>query len=92
MGIGWTILWYWLIAANVFAFALCGLDKQKARRHQWRIPERMLLLASALGGAYGFYAGMLCFRHKTRHLRFQILVPLFGLLWAAGLIAAALLL
>lgn len=89
MGAGWTILWYWLLAANAFAFTLCGLDKQKAKKRQWRIPERTLLLTAAFGGAYGFYAGMLCFRHKTRHLRFQVLVPLFGILWTAGIIAAA---
>ena len=41
----------WLAVINLIAFALMGLDKWKARRDAWRIPEKTLFLAALLGGA-----------------------------------------
>lgn len=70
-----VIIWY-LTGINLLAFVMYGLDKQKARKGRWRIPERTLLLLAAAGGSAGAYAGMLIFRHKTRHLKFKIGVPL----------------
>jgi len=69
-----------LIAINILAFALYGIDKLKAKRHSWRIPESILLLAAAAFGSAGALAGMLFFRHKTKHPKFMICVPLFLLL------------
>ena len=77
-----TILIY-LIAVNLVAFFLCYTDKRRAQKERWRIPEATLLLWSGIGGAFGFLIGMRRFHHKTRHLKFQILVPLFMVLWAA---------
>ena len=54
---------------------LCGLDKWKARQGWWRVKERTLLLAAALGGSLGLLAGMYLFRHKTRHKKFTWGVP-----------------
>lgn len=74
------MLSYYLIAVNVLAFALMGIDKAKARRGAWRIPEKALFLAAALGGSLGALLGMCAFRHKTRHLRFVLGLPVILLL------------
>ena len=66
----------WLIAASLLGFALMGVDKQRAKNHAWRISERTLLLIAFIGGGVGSLAGMLLFRHKTKHMKFIILVPL----------------
>lgn len=69
-----------LLAVNLFAFALMGIDKRRAVRRAFRIRERTLLAAAFLGGALGVYAGMLFFRHKTRHGAFAagVLLMLAG--------------
>lgn len=72
-----------LVAVNLFAFALYGLDKLKAKRGAWRIPEATLLLIALLGGSAGALLGMELFRHKTKHWKFKILVPLFLVLHIA---------
>ena len=72
-----------LAAVNLVAFALYGLDKWKAKRGAWRIPEATLLLVAFLGGSAGALLGMELFRHKTKHWRFKILVPLFLILHIA---------
>lgn len=71
-----TIYIIYLAAINLCAFALYGLDKRKAVRHQWRISEATLLSVAALGGGGGALLGMILFRHKTRHPKFTVLVPL----------------
>ena len=72
-----------LAAVNLFTFILYGVDKLKAKRGAWRIPEATLLLAAALGGSLGALLGMELFRHKTKHWQFKILVPLFLVLHIA---------
>ena len=72
-----------LAAVNLFTFILYGVDKLKAKRGDWRIPEATLLLAAALGGSLGALLGMELFRHKTKHWQFKILVPLFLVLHIA---------
>lgn len=69
-----------LLLMNVATFAAYGVDKLKARRDKWRIPERTLLWMAFLGGALGAWLGMKAFRHKTQHRRFTVLVPLFLIL------------
>ena len=69
------ILIYYLVI-NAAAFIMYGLDKRKAIRGEWRIPEKTLLLVAAAGGGIGAFLGMQIFRHKTRHMQFVILVPL----------------
>lgn len=68
-------LLYYLILANLVALVLMGVDKSKARRHRWRIPERALFLSAILGGSVGATAGMWLFRHKTRHWYFVVGMP-----------------
>ena len=68
------VLWALL---NILSFALYGSDKVRARRRGERIPERVLLGIAFAGGALGAGLAMCIFRHKTRHARFVLLVPLF---------------
>lgn len=68
-------LFYYLIMINVAAWLIYGLDKQKAKRHAWRIPERVLIAFAAAGGSVGALAGMMMFRHKTKKPKFYIGVP-----------------
>lgn len=60
----------------LLGFLTMGMDKQKARKNAWRIPERTLLLIAFLGGGPGSLIGMYTFRHKTKHTKFILLVPL----------------
>lgn len=68
-------LMVYLSIINALSLALMLVDKEKARRKRWRIPERRLLAVAALGGSAGCLLGMYLFRHKTRHPRFFIGVP-----------------
>ena len=70
------IVWLLLAVLNLAAFALYGMDKLKAKRGAWRISEATLLLFALLG-PLGALLGMMLFRHKTRHAKFRVLVPLF---------------
>lgn len=70
-----TYVLFYLICVNMLAFTLFGMDKSRAVRRQWRIPEKTLLLTALIGGSLGAEAGMLCFRHKTKHARFRIGIP-----------------
>ena len=78
-----------LATMNVYAFTVYGLDKRYAQKKQWRIPEAHLILTAALFGAIGAFLGMRIFRHKTKHKKFTITVPLF-LILQITLIAAIL--
>lgn len=72
-----------VLVMNLIAFAAFGIDKRKARLDKWRIPESTLLLLAFLFGSLGALLGMRAFRHKTRHWKFRILVPLFLVLQVA---------
>lgn len=67
---------FYLILINALCMAVMCLDKNFARRHARRIPERVLLGLAALGGAGGTLLAMALFHHKTRKPKFYILVPL----------------
>ena len=66
----------YLLLINAAGFVLMRVDKQKAIKNKWRIPESTLLTVAALGGSFGIYAGMYAFRHKTRHTKFSVGVPI----------------
>jgi uncharacterized membrane protein YsdA (DUF1294 family) len=81
-----TLLLY-LLLINLLGFILYGLDKAKSKRKgSRRIPERTLLWVARLGGGVGCWLSMMLFRHKTQHTRFMILVPLWTVLWAVGVV------
>jgi len=69
------ILLIYLILVNLAAFAMYGIDKRKAIKDQWRIPEKTLLLVALLGGSFGAFTGMQVFHHKTKHWKFLLGVP-----------------
>lgn len=81
-----TVLWYYMIVVNVLAFCLYGIDKRKAIMDKWRIPETTLLGIAFLGGSLGAWAGMQLFRHKTKHWKFKILIPLFFIMQVVGIL------
>lgn len=80
---GIKILIIWLVLINLTAFALFGIDKKRAKKKQWRIPEKMLFLSAILGGSIGALLGMQLFRHKTKHWYFRYGIPFILLLQAA---------
>ena len=63
----------YLILMNLISFGLMGIDKQRARRRDWRIPEKVLFGAALLGGSVGAWAGMYLF-----HLRRISGFPAYG--------------
>lgn len=74
---------YYLIIINLAGFAAMGLDKRRARRREWRIPEQTLMLLAAAGGSIGSLLGMNLFHHKTKHVKFTIGIPALLLQLAA---------
>lgn len=66
----------YLLVINAAGFILMLADKQKAKRGAWRIPESTLTGVAAIGGSIGALAGMYTFRHKTKHIRFTVGIPL----------------
>lgn len=73
-------IFYTLILWNLIVFFLYGLDKRKAKMNKYRISEKVLILISFLFGAVGAVLGMNFFRHKTKHVKFKILIPVSLLL------------
>lgn len=67
---------YYLLGINLLTFFVYGIDKWKAKRNKWRVPEATLLMLAALGGSVGALLGMFVFHHKTKHKKFLIGVPL----------------
>ncbi len=74
-----NIILYFIII-NLIGFFIMWLDKQKAKKGKWRIPEKTLFIITALGGGIGTIAGMYTFRHKTQKLGFVIGFPFITIL------------
>lgn len=66
----------YLLVINLFGFFAMGLDKHKAKKGKWRIPEKTLFLLAILGGSLGTTIGMHVFHHKTKHWYFKFGMPL----------------
>ena len=81
-----TLILLYLLIVNAAAFLLMLVDKQKAKKKLWRIPESTLLLSAAIGGSIGSLAGMYTFRHKTKHLKFTLGVPAILILQIAAVL------
>ena len=69
-------LLYFLAAINVITFMVYGIDKLKAQKGKWRIPEATLLLLAIVGGSIGAWTGMKVWHHKTMHKKFKYGVPM----------------
>lgn len=70
------VLIIYLVVVNVIAFLTIGIDKYKAQRRKWRISELNIFILGIIGGAMGVFLGMGFFRHKTKHLKFTLGIPL----------------
>lgn len=79
------ILLVYLFIMNALGFGSMLADKRRARKKRWRIPERTLLAIAFLGGSLGSLIGMYVFRHKTKHPRFTVEIPMMLLLHAGVL-------
>ena len=66
----------YLLLSNLVAFVVYGIDKYKARKGKWRIPESTLLTLAMFGGSIGAWLAMKAFHHKTMHKKFYIGVPM----------------
>lgn len=71
-----TMILFYLLFINLVGMFLMGMDKHRARKHLWRIPEKTLFFVSLIGGSIGTWLGMYLFRHKTRHWYFVVGMPL----------------
>ncbi len=73
IGIKYVIIYF--LVANLVGFLSMGIDKFKAKRGYWRIPEGTLIMITVLGGGIGTLIGMYTFRHKTKKLKFTVGIP-----------------
>ncbi len=76
----------YLVIINLIAFLVFGIDKWKARKNRWRIPQSTLLLLAIMGGSIGAWIGMKAWHHKTLHKKFRYGIPFIfviqiGLIW-----------
>ncbi len=81
IGRPWALLLGWLVLINLVTFFVFGFDKLQAKRKEKkesirRVPEKTLLILSAIGGSVGALIGMRVWRHKTLHKKFRFGVPL----------------
>ena len=83
------IILSYLVAINFISFVLYGIDKKRAIRNEHRIRESVLLWITRLGGGIGSWLGIKLFRHKTKHTKFRVIVPLWMIIWIVVIIALA---
>ena len=76
----WQNIVIYFIVINLFGFFIMWLDKRKAKKGAWRIPEKTLFIITAIGGGIGTTAGMYVFRHKTQKIQFVIGFPFITIL------------
>ena len=82
-----TLLLVYFVSVNLIGFAFMGIDKYKAKKRAFRIPEATLFIIEIIGGSIGSLLGMYAFRHKTRHRSFVYGMPFILLVQLALLIA-----
>ena len=76
----WQNIVIYFIVINLFGFFIMWLDKRKAKKGAWRIPEKTLFIITAIGGGIGTTAGMFVFHHKTQKIQFLIGFPFITIL------------
>ena len=74
-------MYTYLIIINIIGFITCFIDKRKAINNKYRIKEITLLLISLIGGCFGFFFFLYMFHHKTKKLKFILLVPIMIITW-----------
>ncbi|PWU68197.1 MULTISPECIES: DUF1294 domain-containing protein [Gracilibacillus] len=74
------ILVAYYIVMNLIGFWTMQIDKNRAKKNKWRVPERRIWFIAFIGGGIGATVGMNVFRHKTKHLAFKLFLPLLGIL------------
>ena len=70
----------YLVFINIIGLLIMWVDKRRAIKNQWRIPEKTIFIVTGLGGGIGTIAGMYIFRHKTKKIGFVIGLPLILIL------------
>lgn len=65
----------YLLIINLAGFLSMFIDKRRAIKNKWRIPEKTLFLIAIIGGSLGSIIGMRKFRHKTNHIQFNFGMP-----------------
>jgi uncharacterized membrane protein YsdA (DUF1294 family) len=70
-----AFLGVYALVINIVGFSLMAVDKSRARRKAWRVPEKQLFLVAAIGGSGGMWLGMRMWRHKTKHRSFTVGIP-----------------
>ena len=78
-----NIILGYLLAVNITSFLLYGIDKYKAKKGRWRIPEATLLPMAVIGGSIGAWVGMRIWHHKTMHQKFKYGIPIIIILQVA---------
>lgn len=73
IGIKYIIIY--LVIINLIGFLAMGIDKYKAKKNYWRIPEGTLMMLAVLGGGIGTISGIYVFRHKTKKMKFTVGMP-----------------
>ncbi|WP_252233612.1 DUF1294 domain-containing protein [Clostridium sp. ZS1] len=69
------IVLIYLLFINFIGFCIMLIDKNRAIHKEWRVPEKTLIGISIIGGSIGMLLGMFTFRHKTKHLKFLLGIP-----------------
>lgn len=88
LGASWVLFMIavlvYIIVINLVAFIAMGIDKDRAKKKKWRIPEKRLFFYAIIGGGVGGCLGMGFFRHKTKHWYFQVFFPLIAFAQLVG--------
>ena len=80
MNTGMKLILICMVFMSLIGFFAMGIDKAKAKRGAWRIPEKTLFGIALMGGGAGIWLGMETFRHKTKHWYFKYGIPAITLL------------
>ena len=81
-----ALLLFCIIGVNVITFVVYGIDKLKAKKGKWRVPETTLLLLAIVGGSVGAWCGVKVWHHKTMHAKFKYGIPLIMAMQAGLLV------
>ena len=71
----------YIIIINLISFLTYAIDKIKSIKHEYRVPENVLLILSLFGGAIGSLLSMMLFHHKTRKVKFLFVNSILTIIW-----------